>query len=350
MRNPSYEPLDEALDRLSGSGPELANGNFNHAPMVAEALCALGRPDAVLPWIGRYQPRMLPRPAAGEPIRLGEWRDALGRRDGFAAWSRFFAEALREATWREVLDLWAGRLAPGISAAATHGAIRVGHAVRGLSAGESSQRLAELAEALASWAATYQELPKAAGAVDRALPPPEAIGRVAVVPPEQRRPGNITAALARLDDFPGFAPAIGLADLDGAVGQRLAQLTELFARIFLANAHNGLTAIVFVHGVTSLAALGHIAPQVSDMTARSLLRHGWQAGCGLYACFGGGTAFAADVAPAEADPESLIERALANGDEHVIKFAEACLARHALAPSPAYPAAVAQVLTLIGSR
>jgi hypothetical protein len=105
-----------------------------------------------------------------------------------------------------------------------------------------------------------------------------------------------------------------------------------------------------VHGVTSLAALGHIAPQVSDMTARSLLRHGWQAGCGLYACFGGGTAFAADVAPAEADPESLIERALANGDEHVIKFAEACLARHALAPSPAYPAAVAQVLTLIGSR
>jgi len=43
MRDPSYEPLDEALDRLSGYGPELANGNFNHAPMVAEALCALGR-------------------------------------------------------------------------------------------------------------------------------------------------------------------------------------------------------------------------------------------------------------------------------------------------------------------
>ena len=50
MRNPSYEPLDEALDRLSDCGPELANGNFNHAPMVAEALCALGRPDAVMPW------------------------------------------------------------------------------------------------------------------------------------------------------------------------------------------------------------------------------------------------------------------------------------------------------------
>src|SRR5438132_626788 len=65
MPIPSYTPLDEALDRLSGYGPALANGNFNHAPMVAEALCALGRPDAVMPWIERYQPRMLPRASAG---------------------------------------------------------------------------------------------------------------------------------------------------------------------------------------------------------------------------------------------------------------------------------------------
>src|SRR6266404_4017632 len=140
MPIPSYPPLDEALDRLSGYGPALANGNFNHAPMVAEALCALGRPEAVMPWIAHYQPRMTPRPAAGETIRAGEWRDALGRRDCFVAWSRFFAGVLREASWRELLDLWAGRLAPGVSAAATHGAIRVGHATRGLAAGESPQR------------------------------------------------------------------------------------------------------------------------------------------------------------------------------------------------------------------
>src|SRR2546428_274952 len=136
-----------------------------------------------------------------------------------------------------------------------------------------------------------------------------ATGRAAGGPRERRPPGNITAALGRLDDFPEFAPAIGLADLDGDIDQRLAKLTELFARVFLANVHNIPTAIAFVHGVTSLAALGHIAPQVSDRTARSLLRHGWQAGCGLYACFGGGIAFAAEVAPADEDPDSLIERA-----------------------------------------
>ena len=87
----------------------------------------------------------------------------------------------------------------------------------------------------------------------------------------------------------------------------------------------------------------------SDATARSLLRYGWQAGCGLYACYGrpdgDGGVVAADVAASEADAESLVDRALANGDEHVIKFTEACLARHRIAPSPAYPAAVAHVLS-----
>jgi Questin oxidase-like len=346
----SYGPLDEALDRLAPYGPALTNGNFNHAPMVAEVLCALGRPDAVLPWVERYRPRLVPRDAAGEPIDAACWRDELDRRDRFVAWSRFFAAALDEGEWPQVLDLWVGHLAPGISAAATHGAIRVGHAVRALSAGETPPRRQELADALASWAATYAELPSASGDGPRRLPPRQAIARVAVVPPEQRRPGNIAAALARLVDFPEFMPAIGLAELDGDLAARLAELTELFARVYVANVHNVSTAIVFIHGVTSLTAAGHIAPHIGEANARSLLRYGWQAGCGLYACFGGDTAYAADVAAVDHDPERLIDRAVANGDEHVIKFTEACLSRHAAAPSPAYPACAANVLSIIGVR
>src|SRR6266852_8395220 len=82
----SYDPLDGALDRLAGYGPDLANGNFSHAPMVAEALCALGRPEAVMPWIERYRERIVarepagePAPTAGEPTRPAEWRAALGQ-------------------------------------------------------------------------------------------------------------------------------------------------------------------------------------------------------------------------------------------------------------------------------
>lgn len=59
----SYTSMDEALDLLSGYGPDLSNGLTNHAPMAAEALCALGRPEAVLPWIERYRGGMLPWPA-----------------------------------------------------------------------------------------------------------------------------------------------------------------------------------------------------------------------------------------------------------------------------------------------
>jgi hypothetical protein len=346
----SYQPLDGALDRLSGYGPGLANGNFNHAPMVAEALCALGRSDAVMPWIGRYRERLVVREPVGDPIRAAEWQGALGLRDRFAAWSALFAAELRQAPWRQVLDLWAERLAPGVSAAATHGAIRVGHAVRALAAGETPQRLGELADALASWASSYSELPTNGGLANGALTPRETIARVAIVPPGRRRPGNIAAALAGLADEPDFAPATGLVDLGGDIDGRIAQLTELFARVYLANVSNALTAIVFIHGVTSLAALGHIAPHVGDATARLLLRYGWQAGCGLYACFGNSASFIAEIAPHDGDADSLIDRALAHGDEHVIKFAEACLSRHALAPSPAYTAAVANALGMIGRR
>jgi hypothetical protein len=182
------------------------------------------------------------------------------------------------------------------------------------------------------------------------MTPREAIARVPIVPAAQRRPGNITAALAGLDEFPEFARTIGLIDAAGDLDPTLVELTDLFARIYLANVSSVLTAIVFIHGVTSLAALGHIVPQVGEATARALLRYGWQAGCGLYACFGRDAAIIAEIAPVDEDADALIERAVANGDEHVIKFTEACLFRHRLAPSPSYKAAVAHVLGVVGVR
>ena len=53
---------------------------------------------------------------------------------------------------------------------------------------------------------------------------------------------------------------------------------------------------------------------------------------------------AENIEPCAQNAEALIDRALANGDEHVIKFTEACLRRGALAPSPAYRAAVDHAL------
>ena len=351
MRSPCYASLDDALETLAPYGIELKNGNSNHGPMVAEALCALGRPGAVMPWVARYRERMLPRSGAQTRIRREDWRAALGERIRFADWCRFLGEELQEAPWREVLDRWMERLAPGFCAAATHGVIRVGHAARGLANSQTATRLRELADAFASWAATYQELPTNPEAESRRLTPREAIARVAVVPPDRRgQAGNITAALCMLDDFPPFVPAIGLIDTAGALEPLIGELTEVFARVYLANAHDIRSAIAFIHGVTSPAALGNIAPLVRGRTARAAVRYAWQAGCGLYACFGGETAMAADIEPSDTDVEGLVEHAIAHGDEHVIKFTEACLHQHTLDPSPAYFAAINHVRGMIPQR
>ena len=356
MRAPLYSTLDDALEAISPYGIELKNGNSNHAPMVAEALCAMGRPEAVPPWIERYRERMSPRPAAGDRIRAEEWRSALGRRERFADWSAFFGDALKEARWQDVLDRWVGRLAPGFCAAATHGVIRVGHAARALAAGETPPRRHELADALAGWAASWQELPASDPAINGTMTPRQAIARVPILPSGRRRAGNIVAALGALGSFAEFAPAIGLIDTSGAVAPLVAELTEVFARVYLANARDIPTAIAFIHGVTSQAALGNIAPHIGDATARTALRYAWQAGCGLYACFGGGTAMADGIAPSdETEPSDetrtgLIDRAIANGDEHVIKFTEACLARHAVRPTPAYLLAAEHVSGIVRRR
>ena len=350
MLTSCYMSFDEALQVLAGYDIELQNGNSNHAPMVAEALCAMARPQAVSPWIVRYQERLLPRRPAGDPIQAETWRSALGKRHRFADWAEFFGEELRQAPWPEVLDRWTGRLSPGFCAAATHGVIRVGHAVRSVAVDETAWRMRELGDALASWAATYQELPSSDRITIRPMAPREAIAKVPVIAPHHRRSlGNITASLAMLDDFAEFAPVIGLIDVRGDTEGLLAELTEVFARVYLANTHDVLTTIVFIHGVTSLAALGGIIPYVGETAARSALRYAWQAGCALYACFGT-EPMAEDIEPCKQDADTLIDRALANGDEHVIKFTEACLRRHALGPSPAYGAAIDRALGTIRRR
>ena len=153
-----------------------------------------------------------------------------------------------------------------------------------------------------------------------------------------------------LGDFPEFAPSIGLLDAEGDLDSLLAELTEVFARVYLAKARDIRGTIAFIHGVTSPTALGNIAPQVSDRTARAAARYAWQAGCGLYSCFGQDTATAEEFGRSEVDEDELVDRAIAHGDEHVIKFTEACLHRHALSPSPVYFAAAYHVSRMIPRR
>jgi Questin oxidase-like len=346
--SPTYDVLDPALDSIAEAGPDLRNGLTNHAPMAIEALCALGREGAVEPWLAHYREGFLPWPARCERIEREGWQAALGRPERTSDWRAFLRDELEAAPWREVLERWTARLAPGICANATHGVIRVGHAARALGLAETPARRRELADALASWASSYQTLPTDLSAAPPALPPGQAILQVPRMPPEQRRfTGTITGSLEALDAFPPFAGVIALAKLDGDPAARSSELTETFARVLVANTRDTLSAIVFVHGVTSIAAVRSLLPYLGADTARAALRYAWQASCALYAAFGQRPAPALAAEPPRETASDLVEMAIASRDEHAIKLTEACLREHALRPAPEYLAAARQALDFL---
>jgi hypothetical protein len=345
-----YSALDEALVTLATAGPELRNGNSNHAPMAIEALCAMGRGDTALPWLDHYRKQLTPRPAQFERITDANWQAAIGDPRRLGDWFEFFTDALKQQPWRIVLNQWAPRLAPGVVAAAMHGVIRTGHAARAIALEDTPQRRRELADGLAYWAAEHTKLPgHRRPPADRL--PSDAIESVPLLPLERRgRVTSLTGALVQLDsfqEFHGTLAAVDPARRDAAAFT--SDLTATFARVYLTNAHDVLTTIAFIHTVTGPAALRAILPHLDEGAARLSLAYMWQASAALYATFGtekprlDGTAL-------DIDTNELIERAIATGDEHAIKFTEVCLDEHAHNPRPEYFAAATHAVRMLDGK
>jgi hypothetical protein len=327
------EALDQALERLAGTGPEYYGGLANHGPMAAEALVRLGRSEAVGPWVEDYRKKLQDALTASRPVTEADWHEALGDFRRAGDWAALFDAALKEAPWTDVLRKWTPRLAPGLSAAACHGLIRAGQAARSLAEHDLPARRAELAQGLAYWAARYQALPEKALAPGK-LAPSEALRRVPVLPPERRGRGLISEALAGLAEVPSFAEVADLVDAN-APGL-LSALTETFAGVYLAQAHPG-SRIAFIHAVTGPSAVRLLLPHLSPEAGPLLLRYAWQVAAAVYAGYAGPSNPGAEAKPWSRD--ELIDRAVATGDEHAFKFTEACLREHALSPMPVYLAA-----------
>jgi len=332
------EAMEEALGLLAKTGPEYAGRLANHGPMAAEALVVLGRPDAVVPWVEAYRRRLYEHPSGGHPIDAKAWRDALGHGDRVGDWIVFFERQVEERPWKDVLAEWVPRLAPGVIAAAFHGVIRTAHAVRSLDARESRARRRELAEGLGYWAATYEALPESAAAPGHRTPL-AAMSEVVSLPGElQIRSGNITDRLAPLDRFAPFAGVANMVDASGDASAFLSSLTETFATVYLENVPPG-SAITYIHAVTGPSAIRLLLPHLDADARAALLRYGWQGAAALYAASGGKWSSPAPSSAPKGDREDLVDRALATGDEHAIKFTEACLREHALNRKPVYLAA-----------
>jgi hypothetical protein len=350
MNPADYSGLDEALEIMAPMGPDLNNGLSNHAPMAIEAMCAMGRGDAAMPWFTRYRRWLAPRRARVARLTDDDWRGAIGDQRRIEDWFEFFRDELQERPWQSVLDTWAARLAPGLMAAATHGVIRTGHATRALAVEDTPTRRRELADGLAYWAADYMPLPAERRTPARAKPS-EAIAGIPTLPEAMRRGnfGALTDALAQLDSFPPFRETLDAVDPAGDASAFISDLTATFARVFLANSRDLYTTIAFVHAVTGPSAIRPILPYLRDTTARAALAYAWQASAAMYATFAT-QVYRSPVGQDEfkvLNEEELIERAIACGDEHAIKFTEVCLREHALNPDPAFLAAAGHAIDML---
>ena len=323
--------MDQALEMMNGLA-QLTN----HGPMAAEALVALGRADKVEAFVEAYKKRFTsPYPATVKPITQQNWREALGDGRRVADWTNFFRTELKEAKWSQVLEKWCEILAPGLTAAAGHGLIRTGHAVRSLSVKETSWRLHELAEGLGYWAAYYQTLPEVPNPKAQKFKPADAISRIPPLPTEIRPSnGSIMIGLRSLNDFSSFAAAADLIGVNNDSTRLISEMTETFADAYVKNVTQR-NFVTLIHTVTSTTAVRTLLPYLSRATAQEMLRYGWQLAAALYSISSIGSTNITPE-PKEIKRDDLIDRAATLQEEHAIKFTEACLREYALNPSPAY--------------
>ena len=335
MTSAAAGTLDEAYERLHATGPEFDGFLSNHGPMAAEAMVRRGHGDLVGSWLDVYMRRLEEFPRGVGPIGA-DWQEALGDPRRVADWTVLFGCQVSEQPWRRVLNVWWPRLLPGVAAAATHGVIRVGHAVRALLAdGEDDCHIAELAHGLAYWAARWQAVQAgpagaavaaAAGRAQAATP----LRLLAAVPRIAEQSGGAGDRLARLGDLPTWPSALagfGVPAEPGQIRARLAGLVDAATLRYLFYGHGN--AIMLVHSATAPSAVLRTLPALDTALWAPSLAAAWAASSALTAVYA-----PAEPAPREQLPEpptgqsrdqtasDTFARAVGHGDEHVIKFAD----------------------------
>jgi hypothetical protein len=335
--------LDEAYQRLHATGPEFDGWLSNHGPMAAEAMVRHGHAGQVHRWLDGYMERLEEFPRGTGPIGP-DWQDALGDPRRIADWTACFRREVTEQPWRQVLQTWWPRLLPGVAAAATHGVIRVGHAVRALTHdGADDDHLAELAHGLAYWAARWQPVP----GVPEGLPPipphtpagdragpavpagagPAVADALTAVPRIADQSGGIRDRLTRLAGLPGWPAALAAPRIPAsaeALTPWLGGLVDAATTRYLRYGHGN--GVMLVHSATAPNAILRTLPALDQQLWAPSVAAAWAAAAALTAVYAPAAPAARAALPdAPSGPQAAAEafaRACEHGDEHVIKFAD----------------------------
>lgn len=341
--------LNEAYERFHTTGPEFSGALSNHGPMAVEAMVRHGHDRQVHAWIDWYQDRLEELPRGITPVTRADWREALGDATRLGDWTTFMLREAAERPWRELLVEWWPRLLPAITTGSTHGAIRVGHAVRALlaeeaataaitrgeavapTAGAATQlaegpRIAEFAHALAYWAARWRPLDVKAPAQEGRRTPSAAL---AEIPSVAEQGISITHRFSQLATTPGWDAALGSLQRPETPQQAadlLADLADAAVLDYLVHGHGG--PVMLVHASTAPAAvLRTLAALPEDLWLPSL-DAAWLATAAITAAYRNSEAAPEDVAEAisrTGNPQEAFDRAVRHRDEHAVKFADSAL-------------------------
>jgi hypothetical protein len=316
--------LDEAYERFAKTGPEWGENTLtNHGPMAAEVLVRRGLGADVHRWVDAYVGKLSELPSVSDRITDDTWQDALGDGRRIGDWSAYFVDQMQEHTWRQVLVTWWPRLLPGIVAGATHGVIRVSHAVRTLLGGdESPAAVTELAHGLAFWAARMRSVPGAAE-VDGTLDMNAALDAIPRIPSQQGTVAVRFGQLAEMPTWPASLRALKAPSNLAEVQTQLADLVAGAAARYLTHGHG--SPVLLVHTATAPNAVLHTLPALPPSLWAPSLSAVWAASAAITAAYAPAQGLPRDELPAGANADELMSYALKHSDEHVIKFADTAL-------------------------
>ncbi|MFG1943135.1 questin oxidase family protein [Nonomuraea sp. NPDC048826] len=336
--------LEEAFERLHRTGPEFDGWLSNHGPMAVESMVRRGQARVVHRWLDAYTARLEEAPAGSRAIG-DDWREALGDARRLGDWLRHFERETAERPWREVLGEWWPRLLPGIAAGATHGVIRTGHAVHALLESVDGPRLAELGQALGYWAARWQPM---AGAVrpSGTAGPSGALAGVPRVPDQSLGINHRLDQLAGTDGWESSVTALAPAATADEARDRLAALADAATLRYLTHAHG--SPVMLIHAATAPTAVLRTLPALPSALWAPSLDAAWAAAAAVTAAYGpAGAADRRELPAAPEEAREVFERAVAHGDEHVIKLADTALDVYERTADPDALAAVVRASTSI---
>ena len=309
--------LRQLLDQSAVHDAEYGHNLASHLPMALVALHRLGADDARLAeFAARYASRLHPAPAP-EPWPPGDpWQARLGDPAAWPAYRQLFDEWFDHEGAPSVLPQVLPALMRGVGAAAFHGPIRVAYA---LAASHSH----ELSDALAYWACRWFELgPLPTNAKGNAMgkDAKAALARLAV--PKPARP-LIAERMVMAATHPSFwtsAAALRVqAASEEAAARSLRQWAELAARLYAATGN--FTAL---HLTTSAHAVRVLLPWLDEPALADAMGHYWLAY--VAGCAASGVEMAAPLPPPGAPKPwpTIVERAIASDDDHLIKIVDCC--------------------------